>query len=140
MKTRPLSYPLPLLLFGLALLVLLAQLRMLPANVSAQQQCPAVPPLGRSVWRPGAIINVIFDGNANWSNTEIAAGKRAFDNFSHARIENNTGVQFTGFQRGSSPNIATDLDFGFVTKGLITGARHAPHPGIPTVANGRHSP
>jgi hypothetical protein len=51
-------------------------------------------------------VEVIFDQNSNWSDVEITAMTRAFESWNNSSGSNgnNSGVTFTGFQRGANPD------------------------------------
>jgi len=85
-------------------------------SIKAQQQCPPVPNLGWPTWEQGQSVTVVFD--SHWSDAEIAAAKRAFENWNAANGQtgNNSGVTFVGFQRGSQPDYTAATNTVYVKK------------------------
>lgn len=101
-------------------------------TVRAQSGCPNIPKLPTTTWEPNHPVTVIFQDTSNWNDTEIEAIKRAFDNWTAARLpsDNNSGVTFVGFKRGPAPDKNTTTNTFIIRKEANAG-----DPGKGQVAN-----
>jgi hypothetical protein len=105
-------------LFVFFLLIPIAASSVFHVNSNAQQQCTTPSQQNSSGWRAGAIVTVVFEENSTFSSAEIAAIRRAFENWnaSNGASGNNSSVNFVGFMPGP-PNkfFLSDSKAGFVS-------------------------
>ncbi len=100
-------------LIACCVLLFIDMLLMAQLTSSAQSNCPNVPKINAAFWEPNHSVTVVFQDNSNWTDDEIVAMERAFDNWTALRGINgiNSGVSFVGFSRGPAPdkNTATHI-------------------------------
>jgi hypothetical protein len=93
-------------------------------STDAQQGCTTPPPYDSgntsSKWRPGSQVTVVFDQNANFTQSEMNAMRTAAENWnaSNGAGGNNSGVTLTGFSQGPAPNYNTATNILFVKRGI----------------------
>lgn len=92
-------------------------------RVTAQQPCTTPPPYQTgntsTKWAPNAVVAVVFDENANFSQAEKDAIGTASQNWNNSNgiLGNNSGVTLSGFTSGPPPPIDTTTPVMFITRG-----------------------
>lgn len=113
MKTIRLPSLYTTVLFVACGLIPIAIWSLFQVNGNAQQQCTTPTQQNSSGWRAGSSVTVVFEENSTFSPEEIAAIRRAFENWnaSNGASGNNSGVTFVGFTTGPRPDdsVATNV-------------------------------